>query len=243
MGFEMIDATSVGEEAAVIVEPIQSAGGIIAPPRGYLGRLREHCDQRGILLVFDEAQTGLGRTGELFGFEREGVVPDILTLSKTLGGGLPLSAVIASEAVAEAARANGFPHYTSHASDPLTAAVGLAVVDVIVDEKLTERAAVTGQYLKDRLLELQQRYRVIGDVRGRGLLLGVEIVADRTTKEPGHELITALSERCYELGLNMIRVGGSHAVWRLAPPLIISEDEVDQAIAIMDRALGEVAAA
>ena len=93
MGFEMIDATSVGEEAAVIVEPIQSAGGIIAPPRGYLGRLREHCDQRGILLVFDEAQTGLGRTGELFGFEREGVVPDILTLSKTLGGGLPLSAV------------------------------------------------------------------------------------------------------------------------------------------------------
>jgi 2,2-dialkylglycine decarboxylase (pyruvate) len=239
-GFDMIDVTSVGEEAAVIVEPIQSAGGIVVPPQGYLKRLRELCDQRGILLIFDEAQTGLGRVGELFAFDCDGAVPDILTLSKTLGGGLPLSAVIASDAVADVARERGFSHYTSHASDPFTATVGLAVVAVILGEKLTERAADVGRYLKDRLCELQCRHEAIGDIRGRGLLLGVEIVADRTTREPGHALIKALTERCFALGLNINRVGGPHTVWRIAPPLTISLDEVDQAIDIMDRVFKEI---
>ncbi len=238
-GFEMIDATSVGEEAAMIVEPIQSAGGIIVPPAGYLKRLRDACRQRGILLIFDESQTGLGRTGRLFGFEKEGVIPDIITLSKTLGGGLPLSAVVTGDAIAEAARENGFSHYTSHASDPLTAAVGLAVIDVIVGDGLAERARTSGDYLKQRLTDLQSRHPAIGDVRGEGLLLGVEIVADAKTREPGHDLIKTLSDRCFELGLNVNRVGGPHAVWRLAPPLTISRDEMDQALEILDRALGE----
>lgn len=241
VGFEMIDATSVGEEAAVIVEPIQSAGGIIVPPQGYMGRLKKLCAERGILLVFDEAQTGLGRVGTLFGFNREGIVPDILTLSKTLGGGLPLSAVIVSDAVAEEARKKGFSHYTSHASDPFTATVGLAVVEVILAEKLTERAAVIGEYLKDCLCNLQRHHKAIGDIRGRGLLIGVEIVANRITKEPDHALIEKLSKRCYQLGLNINRVGGQHSVWRLAPPLTISKDEIDQAIGIMDRAFKEIA--
>lgn len=241
VGFEMIDATSVGEEAAVIVEPIQSAGGIIVPPQGYMGRLKKLCDERGILLVFDEAQTGLGRVGTLFGFNREGIVPDILTLSKTLGGGLPLSAVIVSDAVAEEARKKGFSHYTSHASDPFTATVGLAVVEVILAEKLTERAAVIGEYLKDCLCNLQRHHKAIGDIRGCGLLIGVEIVANRITKEPDHALIEKLSKRCYQLGLNINRVGGQHSVWRLAPPLTISKDEIDQAIGIMDRAFKEIA--
>lgn len=238
-GFEMIDATSVGEEAAMIVEPIQSAGGIIVPPAGYLKRLQDACRQRGILLIFDESQTGLGRTGRMFGFEKEEVVPDIITLSKTLGGGLPLSAVVTGDAIAEAARENGFSHYTSHASDPLTAAVGLAVIDVIVGDALAERARTSGDYLKQRLADLQSRHPAIGDVRGDGLLLGVEIVADAETRAPGHDLIKTLSERCFELGLNVNRVGGPHAVWRLAPPLTISRDEMDQALEILDRALGE----
>ncbi len=240
VGFDMIDATSVGEEAAVIVEPIQSAGGIIVPPEGYFGRLKELCNQRDILLIFDEAQTGMGRVGKLFGFEHEGVVPDILTLSKTLGGGLPLSAVIADDSVAAAARQNGYSHYTSHASDPLMATVGLAVVEVIVGENLAQRAALLGEYLKDRLLELQSRHEAIGDVRGRGLLVGVEIVSDRETKEPGHKLIKSLSKRCFELGLNINRVGGPQSVWRLAPPLTISQNDIDQAIDIMDRALTKI---
>ncbi|MCP4425752.1 MAG: aspartate aminotransferase family protein [Chloroflexi bacterium] len=243
VGFDMIDMTSVGEEAAVIVEPIQSAGGIIDLPSGYLSRLRELCDERGILLIFDEAQTGLGRVGDLFGFERDGVAPDIITLSKTLGGGLPLAAVVTTDAVAQAAREHGFSHFTSHTSDPLTATVGLAVVDVILDEKLAERAAVIGQYLKDRLCELQRRHEAIGDVRGRGLLLGVEIVANRKTREPGHTLIKALTERCYALGLNINRVGGRHTIWRIAPPLTISKDEIDQAIEIMDQAFKQISPA
>lgn len=239
-GFDMIDATSVGEEAAVIVEPIQSAGGIIVPPKGYLRRLKEHCHRRDILLIFDEAQTGLGRVGDMFGFESEGVVPDILTLSKTLGGGLPLSAVIASDEVAEKARENGFSHYTSHASDPLTATVGLAVLDVILSENLAERAADAGRYLKDRLLELQSRYEVIGDVRGRGLILGVEIVNDPHTREPGYDLISALTQKCYQMGLNVNQVGGPHSVWRLAPPLTITNNEIDRALTIMDKAFKDI---
>lgn len=241
VGFDMIDVTSVGEEAAAIVEPVQSAGGIVVPPQGYLKRLKELCDQRGILLIFDEAQSGLGRVGALFAFESEGVVPDVLTLSKTLGGGLPLSAVIASDAVAKAGRARGYSHYTSHTSDPFTAAVGLAVVEVILSESLAERAAELGRYMKDRLCELQQRHEAIGDVRGRGLLLGVEIVADRETRKPGHALLEALTQRCFALGLNVNRVGGPHSVWRIAPSLTTSRDEIDQAVDIMDRALKEIA--
>lgn len=235
-GFDMIDAISVGEEAAMIVEPIQSAGGIVVPPKGYLSRLREICDQRGILLLFDEAQTGLGRTGHLFGFNDEEVTPDILTLSKTLGGGLPLSAVITTRKVAEGARANGFSHYTSHTSDPLMAGVGLAVVQTIIDENLVEQAAERGRYLAQRLSELQGHFEIIGDIRGRGLLLGVEIIRDPDTREPGHELIASLTRKCFQWGLNINRVGGQHAVWRIAPPLTVSEAEIDQAIDIMEQA-------
>ncbi len=242
VGFEMIDATSVGEEAAIIAEPIQSAGGIIVPPAGYFARLKEMCDQREMLLIFDEAQTGLGRTGDLFGFNHTGVVPDIMTLSKTLGGGLPLSAVITSSQIAATAKDRGFSHYTSHASDPLMASVGLAVVEVILGQNLAQAARSKGEYLWKQLAELQQRHETIGDIRGRGLLLGVEVVADRNTREPGHDLIKRLSERCFQLGLNINRVGGNHSVWRLAPPLTISEAEIDRTIAILDQALGEIPA-
>lgn len=239
-GFDMIDAVSVGAEAALIIEPVQSAGGIISPPPGYMRRLRELCDQRDILLIFDEAQTGLGRVGKMFGFEDEGVVPDILTLSKTLGGGFPLSAIIASDDLAKAAKDNGYSHYTSHTSDPFTATIGLAVLDVIREENLVKHAALSGDYLVSSLKELQSRHDAIGDIRGRGLLLGVEIVVNKHTKEPGHAMIKALTNRCYQLGLNINQVGGPHSVWRLAPPLTISKEELDQAISIMDQVLSEI---
>lgn len=243
VGFEMIDATSVGEESAVIIEPIQSAGGIIVPPQGYFECLRKLCDHRGMLLIFDEAQTGLGRTGDLFGFTSEGEIPDILTLSKTLGGGLPLSAVITSDTLSAAAKNKGFSHYTSHASDPFTASVGLAVVEVVHSENLVERAASMGQYLQAHLVELQCRHEAIGDIRGRGLLVGIEIVSDRKNRKPGHELIKLLTDRCFQLGLNINRVGGPHSVWRLAPPLTISKTEIDRAVEIMDQAFAEIPSA
>lgn len=241
-GWEMIDRQSTGQLAAVIVEPILSSGGIIEPPDGYLTALREKARERGMLLIFDEAQTGMGRTGHNFAFEHEGVVPDILSLSKTLGAGLPLSATITSAAIEQDCYDKGFLFYTTHAADPLPAAVGSKVVEVVIRERLVERARELGTYLKAQLRDLQQRHTIIGDVRGRGLLLGVEMVSDRHTKAPALEVGRAVSQRCLELGacLNIGRRAMS-GVFRIAPPLIISRDEIDRAITIFNQALGECA--
>jgi 2,2-dialkylglycine decarboxylase (pyruvate) len=242
VGFELFDSWSVGEGAAVIVEPIQSAGGIVVPPDGYLARLREHCDARGMLLIFDEAQTGLGRVGTNFAFEAENVPPDILTLSKTLGAGVPLSAVVTGEAIARSAAERRFGFYTSHVSDPMPAEVGLAVVKLVASDGLAARARMLGAQLTARLRELQQRYEAIGDVRGRGLLIGLELVEDRFTRKPAVDLIQRVTTRALELGLNLNKAGGVNAVWRIAPPLTIEPREIDRAVDILDTALRECGA-
>jgi len=242
VGFEQFDRASVGAGAAVIVEPIQSANGVIVPPPGYLRRLKDHCIVRGMLLIFDEAQTGIGRLGVNFAFEAEDVTPDILTLSKTLGGGVPLAATVTSDAIDAGARAKRFNFYTSHGSDPMPAAVGLAVVRVILAERLVERAATLGAYLMAGLAELQRRYEAIGDVRGRGLLIGVELVTDRRSRRPAGELMQRVTRRCFELGLSLSRTGGSNAVWRIAPPLTIEHSEIDTALAMLDTAMAECGA-
>lgn len=242
VGFKLYDSWTSGAGAAVIIEPIQSAGGIVVPPAGYFARLREICDARGILIIFDEAQTGLGRAGSHFAFEQHGIVPDILTLSKTLGAGLPLAATVAGGAIAEGAREKRFSFYTSHASDPLPAAVGLAVVRLLLAEHLAERAKASGEYLFALLSDLQQRYEVIGDIRGRGLLLGVELVQDRHSREPALDLIERVTKRCFELGLNINKAGGANAVWRIAPPLTIERQTIDEAVDILDRALRDCGA-
>ena len=141
------------------------------------------CAARDMQLIFDEAQTGLGRTGTLFACERDGVVPQYLTLSKTLGAGLPLAAMLTTPEIEDVAAERGFLFYTTHASDPLPAAVGLKVIEVILRDRFTERAAELGERLKDGLLALQQRYECIGDVRGRGLLLGLDLVKDRRSQD------------------------------------------------------------
>ena len=241
-GFDQFDAQSVAAPAAVLAEPIQSSAGIIVPPPGYFVRLKEFCEERGLLLIMDEAQTALGRVGALFAFEQEGAVPDILCLSKTLGGGLPLSATITSAEIEAACYERGFLHYTSHVSDPLPAAVGRAVLKVILGEGLAARAREMGAYLKDGLSALQQRYEAIGDVRGRGLLLGVELVKDRERRTPHHDLSNRITRRCLELGLGMnIRAvaGAASAVWRIAPPLTVSRAEIDLGLEILDQALRE----
>jgi 2,2-dialkylglycine decarboxylase (pyruvate) len=243
-GFELVDQQSVGSLAAVIAEPVLSTGGIIVPPDGYLARLQEHCARRGMMLVLDEAQTCLGRLGTMFAFEREGVVPDLLTLSKTLGGGLPLAATVTSAPIAEDCERKGFLHVTSHVSDPLPAAAGLAVLDVIEEEGLVGRAATAGEYLLARLRELQTRHEQIGEIRGRGLLLGLELVTDRETKAPADELGRAVTDECLERGLsmNIVRTGGIANCFRLAPPLTVTEDEIDLAVEILDASLTAVLA-
>lgn len=245
VGFDALDRQSVGSYAAVIVEPILSAGGVVELPPGYLARLRAKAQERGMLLILDEAQTGMGRTGDTFAFERDGVVPDILTLSKTLGAGLPLAATITTDAIEQRCHERGYLFYTSHVSDPLPAQVGLAVLDVVTREGLARRAREHGARLRAGLDALQQRHECIGDVRGRGLLLGLELVSDRETRTPAVRLGERVTQRCLELGLhmNVVQLPGSASVFRLAPPLTVTPEEIDQGLEILDRALGECMAA
>src|SRR5436305_4577236 len=244
-GFDMLDQQSVGSLCAVIAEPVLSAGGIIVPPPDYFQRLRKLCEKRGMLLILDEAQTGFGRLGAMFGFELYGVVPDILSVSKTLGGGIPLAATLTSSEIESNCYNKGFMHVTSHVADPLPAAVGLAVINVIEEEGLVEQARQRGNYLLERLRQLQQCHEQIGDVRGKGLLVGLELVEDRTTKKPADALGVAVGDECLRRGLSMNIVrstGGMINCFRMAPPLSIAEDEIDIAIDIIDEALTAVLA-
>ncbi|PSR13241.1 MAG: aspartate aminotransferase family protein [Bacteroidetes bacterium] len=241
VGMDLADRQSVGAPAAVMIEPILSAAGIVDLPPGYLAKLKAMSAERGYLMILDEAQTGMGRLGDWFGFEQEGVTPDFLTLSKTLGGGLPLAATLTSREIEQVCFERGFLYITSHVSDPLPAIAGLAVLDIIREQKLVVQAAEKGNYLKAGLQKLQEVHACMGDVRGRGLLLGVEIVKDRHTREPAPELGWAISKRCLELGLNMniVRLPGMSGVFRIAPPLTVSYEELDLGLSILDQAIRE----
>ncbi|MCB1478543.1 MAG: aspartate aminotransferase family protein [Rhodobiaceae bacterium] len=238
--FELVDRQSTGNLAAFIAEPILSSGGILELPAGYLAALRSKCDERGMLLILDEAQTGIGRTGHMFAFQRDGVTPDIMTLSKTLGAGLPLAAVMTKPEVEQAAFDKGFLFYTTHVSDPLPAAVGVTVLDVVERDGLVEKATARGEQLRNGLRALQQKYECVGDVRGRGLLIGLEIVTDRQSKAPGFELGAKITEECMARGLsmNIVKLPGMGGVFRIAPPLTVSEAEIDQGLEIMGEAIG-----
>ncbi|WP_217255008.1 aspartate aminotransferase family protein [Streptomyces sp. AC602_WCS936] len=240
LGFEMIDAQSVGSLAACLVEPILSSGGVVELPPGYLAALAEKCRERGMLLILDEAQTGLCRTGDWYAFQHEGVVPDILTVSKTLGAGLPLAAVLTSPEIEQRAHDRGFLFFTTHVSDPLPAAVGNTVLDVLVRDRLDERARVLGTALRDRLDKLAARHEVVGDVRGRGLLLGMELVGDDVLGPGGADRLgAAVTARCFELGLhmNIVQLPGMGGIFRIAPPLTAGDEEIARGVDILDEAL------
>ena len=238
--FELLDRQCTGNLCAFIAEPILSSGGILDLTPGYMAALKQKCVERGMLLILDEAQTGIGRTGQMFAFERDGVVPDILTLSKTLGAGLPLAALMTSDAIASEAASRKFLFYTTHVNDPLPAAVGLAVLRVVERDGLVARAAVAGARLAAGLRGLQQRHACIGDVRGRGLLMGVEFAGG----DPA-AISDAVTDLALDLGLsaNIVRVGTSGGVMRIAPPLTVSDDEIDLGVELLGRAIAQVTAA
>jgi 2,2-dialkylglycine decarboxylase (pyruvate) len=240
-GFAAIDRQSTGSLAACLIEPILSSGGVIDPPLGYLSALKAKCAEREMLLIADEAQTGLGRTGTMYAFERDNVVPDLLTLSKTLGAGLPVAAVVTSEEIEQRCHERGFLFFTTHVSDPLAAVVGTTVLRVITRDDLVGRAELLGKRLHERLLDLQARHEVIGDVRGRGLLQGIELVTDRATKQPADELGQAVTAACLRHGLhmNIVQLPGMGGVFRIAPPLTVSDAELDEGLTILDTALTE----
>lgn len=236
-GFDLYDRQSTGNPAALIVESILSSGGVIVPPDGYIAALTARARQRGMLVIVDEAQTGLGRTGHLFACEHDGIVPDFITLSKTIGAGLALSAVLSTPEIEERCFQNKFHFYTTHASDPLPAAVGLKVLEIILRDRLVDRARAAGERLKAGFLTMMQRYEVVGDVRGRGLLLGVELVKNRHTKEPAPELALKVMNACLERGLSTSIVRGNLGVFRLAPPITITDAELDLGLSMFEDAL------
>jgi 2,2-dialkylglycine decarboxylase (pyruvate) len=239
-GFELYDRQSTGSPAALILESIMSSGGVVVPPPGYLAAAARRARERGMMVIVDEAQTGLGRTGRMFDFTHdEGFVPDFVTLSKTLGAGLPLSAVVTTAAIEERCHERGFHFYTTHASDPLPAAVGLKVIEIILRDRLAGRALAAGARLRAGFEAMMQRHEQVGDVRGRGLLMGVELVEDRHSRRPAPELARRVMARCLEFGLSTSIVRGGWGVFRLAPPITISDAEIDLGLSIFDQALAE----
>jgi acetylornithine/N-succinyldiaminopimelate aminotransferase len=210
--------------AAVLVEPIQGEGGVIVPDDGYLPGLRKLCDEAGILLVLDEIQTGMGRTGKLWAYEHSGVAPDIMTLAKALANGVPIGATLATESVASAFTPGS--HGSTFGGNPLATAVGVTVFGTLLEDKLAERAGRMGKILLEALASLRTKYpKAIKDVRGRGLLVGVDMVA------PVGDLVTA----CRERGLLALTAGDN--ALRLAPALIVTEKEIGEGCAIIDKAL------
>ncbi|KAJ5703754.1 hypothetical protein N7493_010892 [Penicillium malachiteum] len=241
-GWSMIDRQSVGSLAAFIMEPILSTGGILDPPEGYMKRMFAECKNRGMLVIMDEAQTGVGRTGQMFAFERDGVVPDILALSKTLGCGLPLASVTTTVEIERGCTEAGFLWLTTHLNDPLTAAVGNKVLEIVERENVCNRATERGAQLREGLIKLQEKYWCIGDVRGRGLLQGIEIISDAQTRAPGSELGQAVSDRAMACGLscNIVNLPGMGGVFRLAPPVTVTADEIEEGLRILDEAFNYV---
>ncbi len=226
--------------AAVFIEPIMSDGGLIVPPAGFLKALEERCRRHGILTVLDEVKVGLGRSGALHAFSHEGLEPDMVVLGKGLGGGLPLSALIGPAAIMDHRPA--FAIQTT-GGNPVCTAAGLAVLRTVLDADLPSRAAQLGGALMEGLRQLAERHEMIGDVRGRGLAIGVDLVTDRKSRAPVPATTTAkVIVRAYELGASFIYVGLAANVLEITPPLVLSDAECEEGLAIIDKALGDVAA-
>jgi putrescine aminotransferase len=221
------------QTACMIVEALQGEGGIHIPPDGYLRAIREKCDQVGALLIIDEVQTGLGRTGKMFGCDHEGVSPDVMTLAKCLGGGvMPIGATCFTRKVCDSMFSeNPLLHTSTFGGNPLACAAGLAALDVIRDEGLVERSATVGARLKNGLANLKEKYEIVSDVRGRGLMIGIEFAMD----EVGELTIAQIVKR----GMIAAYTLNNPRVIRIEPPLIMSEEQADEAVRIMGEAIGE----
>ena len=211
--------------AAVLVEPIRGEGGIRVPPNGFLPGLREICDETGVLLIFDEVQTGFGRTGKIFACEHWNIVPDILCLAKSVAGGLPLGITIAKENVMSSLKVG--EHTTTFSGSPLVCAAACAAIDVLVEEKLPERAAMLGRYFKEKLEVLQARHKIVREVRGLGLMIGMELRFD----------VLNIILKCMERGVLVLDAGRN--ILRFLPPLVIEREHIDRVIDIFDTVMEE----
>jgi 4-aminobutyrate aminotransferase-like enzyme len=236
---QVIRYQTQGEIAAIIVEPVQGTAGNVTPPGGFLQAVQAIAKEHGALLIADEMQTGFGRTGSMWGCDHEAIVPDVMTVGKGIGGGFPLSALISTdELTSRKPFANPSGSSSSYGGNPLAAAAGLAALEIILKDDLVNNARRIGDVMLTRLRAMQERYRCIGDVRGRGLLLGLELVRDRKSKERLPKDVTqAIFQECVRRGLIAMCYG---PVVRICPPLVISEETALEGLAILDEALAMV---
>jgi 4-aminobutyrate aminotransferase-like enzyme len=236
---DVIRHQTSGEISAIIVEPIQGTAGNVIPPPGFLPAVQTIARDHGALLIVDEMLTGFGRTGAMWAAEHDGVVPDIMTVGKGMGGGFPLSGVVSTEALTgHKPWSNPSASSSSYGGNPLAAAAGLATLEILVKEDLVKNSERVGKVMLSRLEELKEKYRCVGDVRGKGLMLGIDLVRDRRTKEPlGKDVTRALYQECLRRGLVAMTYAPSI---RINPPLIIREDVALAGLAMLDEALGAV---
>ena len=236
---DVIRYQTAGEIGAIIVEPMQGTAGNIIPPDGFLRAVQAIAREHGALLISDEMISGFGRTGAMWGCDHDGVVPDIMTVGKGMGGGFPLAAVISSDMITAAKPwSNPSAASSSYGGNPLAAAAGLASLEIILKQDLVKNAERVGKVMLGRLEALKEKYRCVGEVRGRGLMLGIELVRDRTTKEPLSKTVTqALYQECLRRGLVSMTYAPSV---RINPPLTIREDTALAGLAILDEALEAV---
>jgi 4-aminobutyrate aminotransferase len=226
---------SPDETAAIVIEPIQGEGGYVPAPPAFLQILRRVCDRHGILLVADEVQAGFGRTGKMWSFEHAGIVPDVVCMAKAIANGLPLSALASSKALQ--VRWGKSAHGSTFGGNPVSCAAGLAVLEEIRERDLVANAAARGEELSAGLRAIAARDARIGDVRGPGLMIGVEFVTDRATREPDGPTCEAVIAGCADEGLLVLSCGVQHNVIRWIPPLDVTSEEIAEALAIFERVL------
>jgi 4-aminobutyrate aminotransferase/(S)-3-amino-2-methylpropionate transaminase len=227
-----VDAKHV---AAIVIEPVQGEGGFVVAPKEFLQGIRRICDEHGIVMVVDEVQTGFGRTGKLFATEHYGFEADLITVAKSIAAGLPLSGVIGSAEIMDAPGDSAIGG--TYVGNPVAQAAALAVLEVIEEEGLCERAEQLGDSMRQRMLQWQERFPAIGDVRGLGAMLAIELVRDRSTKEPAPDVATAVVEAAAERGLLLLKSGIYANCIRVLTPLVLSDAELDEALAVWEDAL------
>ena len=232
---QLLEEVGAESVAALLIEPVQGEGGYNPAPGAFLRAIRERCDRHGMLLIADEIQSGYGRTGRMWAFEAAGIVPDVVTLAKAMANGLPLGAIVSSRALQE--RWGVGAHGSTFGGNPVCCAAALAVLKTIERDDLVTNAAARGAELVAGLRELMAGDERIGDVRGPGLMIGVELVRDRETREPDAELATAVMQRCADLGLLLLTCGTAHNVMRWIPPLDVTAAEVAEALGHFEGAL------
>jgi 4-aminobutyrate aminotransferase/(S)-3-amino-2-methylpropionate transaminase len=238
--FDRMFAAEVPPEniAAMIIEPVQGEGGFIVPPPEFLPGLRKICDKHGIILIADEVQTGFGRTGKMFACEHFGLEPDLMTMAKSIAAGMPLSAVVGKADIMNAPNPGEIGG--TYSGNPVSCAAGLATIDFMQQQNLVERANVIGEKTKQRMLAMQEKYPVIGDVRGLGAMNAIELVKDRNTKEPAKEEAAAVIKHCVDNGVIVVGAGIFSNVVRTLIPLVITDEQLEKGLDVLEQAVASV---